>query len=155
MKYFFYLLCGVFLLSSCHNHHVYEKYVKIPEYVWNETNPVVFQFNIIDTAQLYHVFINIRNASFYPYSNIWLIVEKNDPAGNKINHKKYEFTLADQEGKWLGKGIGDIIDNHFILEENVKFNEKGYYKYIFYQNMRIPDLPGVMDVGIEVEKATK
>lgn len=145
------ILLFLFLLS-CKENHIYHKYNKIPDYIWNENYTVTFPVSVRDTSSVYNVYFNIRNASFYPFSNIWVICEKTDPSGNKLFHKRFEFTLASIEGKWLGKGIGDIIDNHFILEENVRFREKGLYQYTFYQNMRTSDLPGIMDIGLEMVK---
>jgi gliding motility-associated lipoprotein GldH len=145
----------LFFLFSCRNSHVYEKYIKIPDYIWNENQELKFKPTVKDTSVFYNVYFNIRNATVYPYSNTWVLIRKSDPSGNKIYEKSYEFILADQQGKWLGKGIGDIFDNRFLMEEKVKFSQPGLYQYSILQFMRSTNLAGVMDIGIEVEKAGK
>ena len=56
-------------------------------------------------------------------------------------------------GKPLGKsGIGDLYDHRFILLNNYKFKNKGKYRIVFEQFMRMDTLPGIMAVGLRVEK---
>lgn len=152
MKKPFLLIIALIALISCKENHIYHKYNKIPDYSWNENQNVSFPVSVEDTNIYYNVYFNIRNAAFYPFRNIWVICEKTDPSGNKIYHNRFEFTLADLDGKWLGSGVGDIIDNRFLLEENARFPEKGLYQYSFTQNMRTSELPGIMDVGLEIVK---
>lgn len=146
---------SLFFLFSCKNAHVYEKYLKIPDYIWNENLELKFNPYVKDTSVLYNVYFNIRNATVYPYSNIWVLIRKSDPSGDKIYEKSYEFILADQQGKWLSKGIGDIFDNRFLMEEKIKFPQSGLYQYSVLQYMRTTNLAGVMDIGLEVERAGK
>jgi gliding motility-associated lipoprotein GldH len=141
----------VLTLAGCRQNHVYEKYKTIPDYIWNYYYRVPFEFNITDTVSYYNVFINIRNAGIYPYSNIWLIVNQQTPGG-LITRKRYEFILANPDGSWKGNGLGDIWDNRFIMEEHVRFRTPGEYTYTFQHSMRMDNLPAIMDIGMEVIK---
>ena len=147
------LILLVLLFNSCKDNHIYQKYQKIPDYVWNSNYSVSFDFNLKDTNSIYNVYFNIRNSATYPYSNIWVILQKPDNIGMLIK-KRYEFVLANSDGSWRGVGLGDIFDNHFILEERVKFKQIGEYTYTFKQNMRVDDIKGIMDIGLEIEKLT-
>jgi len=64
-----------------------------------------------------------------------------------------ECPLADQNGKWMGNGLGDIWDNKFLFKSNMTFQRKGTYKFIFTQAMRVDSLPLIMDAGLSIEKA--
>jgi gliding motility-associated lipoprotein GldH len=139
------------IMQSCSERQVYEKYNKIPDYIWNLNYMVPFEFEIMDTSVLYNVYMNIRNASVYPYSNIWLNVDKQDPKGVQTR-TRYEFVLANPDGSWRGDGLGDIFDNHMLLEKNTRFYMAGTYTYTFHHSMRVENLPAIMDIGLEIEK---
>jgi gliding motility-associated lipoprotein GldH len=149
----FYVVVMILILffSSCEDGHVYEKYKKIPNYNWNYNESIPFEFSIDDTNALYNIYLNIRNAGIYPYSNIWIVATRQDATG-QITKKRYEFILANPDGSWTGNGLGDIIDNRYILEERVKLRHTGEYRYSFHHEMRTDNLPAIMDVGLEVEK---
>jgi gliding motility-associated lipoprotein GldH len=142
---------SLFLLLSCEDNHIYEKYKSIPSYTWNYAYSVPFEFNIKDTSAYYNIYLNFRNAGTYLYSNIWITAIRQDANGT-ISKKRYEFILANPDGSWIGNGLGDIIDNHFLMEERVKFTQLGDYRYSFHHEMRTDNLPSVMDIGLEVEK---
>jgi gliding motility-associated lipoprotein GldH len=139
------------LLLSCNERQVYEKYKKIPEYIWNLRYQVPFEFDIKDTAAIYNVYLNIRNASIYPFSNLWIYVDKQSPKGVQ-SRSRYEFVLANPDGSWKGDGLGDIFDNHMLLEERIHFSMAGTYTYTFQHCMRVDNLPAIMDIGLEIER---
>lgn len=144
------VLAVIFLLS-CNQRQVYEKYKKIPEYIWNIHYEVPFEFEIKDTVSLYNVYLNVRNASIYPFSNLWIYVDKQTPKGVQ-KRSRYEFVLANPDGSWKGDGLGDIFDNHTLLESRIRFPLAGNYTYTFQHCMRMENLPAIMDIGLEVEK---
>jgi len=149
---YLFIIGGLFiLLSSCDSKRVYEQNVDIPEYIWDKDKPVYFDVPITDTVSLHNVYINIRNASGYGYSNIYLFLDTKYP-NNTISRDTIECILADPSGKWLGDGSGDIWDNQILFKKNVRFRQIGTYKFRYEQAMRMPKLPMIMDVGLRIEK---
>ena len=67
-------------------------------------------------------------------------------------YKRQELILADERGKWLGDGLGDIWDNRILFKQNFRFPQAGIYKFDLQQAMRIPILPQVMDAGVRIER---
>ena len=61
--------------------------------------------------------------------------------------------LADEKGKWLGKGFGYIRDNRIPYKRNIRFPFKGYYKFEIKQAMRTDDLKGISSIGVRIEKS--
>jgi len=61
--------------------------------------------------------------------------------------------LANEKGKWLGSGIGDIYEIQIPYKKNVRFPYPGKYSFTFEQAMRIEELSFVYDVGLRIEKA--
>ncbi|MEI7669902.1 MAG: gliding motility lipoprotein GldH, partial [Pseudomonadota bacterium] len=99
----------------------------------------------------YNVYINVRHADFYPFSNLWLMSRTTFPDGNRLE-KRVEIPLANNEGKWFGEGMGDIWDMSHILQQGTYFNKAGKYTIELEQNMRKDPLPGIMAIGIRIQK---
>lgn len=138
-------------LSSCDKNRVFEENKKIPDSVWNVNNKVSFNVPIKDTINPHQVFINVRNAGEYPFSNLFLFITTKFPNG-KLAKDTVECILADERGKWLGNGSGDIFDNRILFKKGVRFPMLGEYTFTFEQAMRTENLPFIMDVGLRIEK---
>lgn len=151
-----FLLMGYLVFtSSCTESVIYQKHKEIPDFSWKYDYKLPFNFIIKNTETKYNTYFNLRTCSYYPYSNIWIQVKKFDKSGEMISEKKYEFILADIDGRWFGQGLGDIVDNKILLESNVSFESSGEYTYYFNHEMRSSDLIGVMDIGFSIEKSGK
>ncbi len=140
------------LIFSCDPDRVYEKNSRIPDGIWDQNNPVRFELIVEDTITPHNLYINVRNAGMYPVSNLYLFVTTVAPSGHSIMDT-VQVILADEKGKWLGKGLGDIWDNRQLYKENVRFAQKGKYVFVYEQAMRLEKLPFILDVGLRVEKA--
>ena len=143
----------LFLLTSCDSKRVYEENIDIPSYIWNLDFKPVFNVTIDDTAQLYNIYVNVRHTTYYPNSNLWILITTQFPDGNKIE-KRVNLDLADKEGKWYGDCLGDICDAQVQIQQNAFFNQPGNYSFQFAQIMRTDNLPLVMSVGLKVEKVS-
>jgi len=141
----------LFAFTACDSKRVYEQNIDIPEYIWDKENPIYFDVPITDTVSFHNVYINIRNASGYGYSNLYLFLDTKYP-NNTMSRDTIECILADPFGKWLGDGSGDIWDNQILFKKNVRFRQLGTYKFRYEQAMRMPKLPMIMDVGLRIEK---
>ncbi|HVA98733.1 MAG TPA: gliding motility lipoprotein GldH [Bacteroidia bacterium] len=141
-------------LSSCDKNRVFEKNQKIPNNTWDVKNSIKFQVPISDTITPTNFYVNIRNTDNYPYRNIYLFITTQFPDGGKAVDT-LECILADQNGKWLGSGLGDIWDNQILFKKNVRFPHPGNYIFEFQQAMRTEQLPEIMDVGLRIEKVRR
>lgn len=142
----------VVFFTSCDRNRVFEENISIPDNRWLSDKPVVLQMNITDTVLPHNVYINLRNASHYPFSNIFLFLNTTFPDGRR-DRDTLEIMLAGPDGKWLGDGLGDIWDNRVLFKKNVAFPQAGEYRFELIQAMRLDPLPGIMDVGMRVEKS--
>jgi gliding motility-associated lipoprotein GldH len=140
------------LFSSCDPDRVFEKNIRIPDGIWDRNNLVHFEVVVEDTITPHNLYINVRNAGMYPVSNLYLFVTTTAPSGHMIKDT-VQIILADERGKWLGKGLGDIWDYQQLYKENVRFAQKGEYIFEYEQAMRLEKLPFILDVGLRVEKA--
>ncbi len=141
----------ILLFSSCDRNIVFEENVKLPESRWEQKNIIILKTDIKDTITPQNIYINIRNAGGYQFSNLFVFFTTQTPSG-KTERDTVELTLADPAGKWLGDGLGDIWDNRLPFKHNFHFPEKGTYTFMLEQAMRIDPLPQLMDIGIRIEK---
>ena len=145
-------LVMLFCFASCDPKRVFEENKKLSANNWDQNSPLIFLVNIADTAHRYNVYINVRNAGFYGFSNLFLFVNTRLPQG-EMERDTAECILASSDGRWLGEGLGDIWDNRILFKKNVHFPQPGEYRFELIQAMRINPLPGIMDAGIRIEKA--
>lgn len=151
MKYLALLMVMLLTLSACDKNRVFEDYKTIEDAAWSYKNQPTFLIDIEDTSIAYNLYFNIRNNGNYAYSNLWVRMHIEEP-GKKERVERFEFILAEPDGRWLGTGIGDIYSNQILLQENVRFQRKGIYKIKWEQNMRDESLNGIEDVGMRVEE---
>ena len=140
------------VMASCGPDIIYEDYVTIPEGGWNKDSMASFKVKIDDVKNYYDIFINVRNKADYPNSNIWLFVDVTSPEGKTIRDTVNCF-LADQHGKWIGSGWGDMYLVQYPYRRNVKFAEPGEYKFNIIQGMRYDELEGIHNIGITIAKS--
>lgn len=146
------LFIAAVLLTSCTNDAVFFSYQSINERGWNKDSICTFDVQIEDATQAYNVYVNTRNRGEYPYQNLWLFIRQTSP-DSVVTNDTIEFYLADEFGKWLGKGVGSAFNMPVLYQQNYKFEKKGVYRFEIQQGMRDSLLEGINDVGIKVEKA--
>ena len=149
----FLLLLGATIvgLSSCDSRKVFDQTQNIPNSIWDRSFKVKFAVPITDTLTSNNVYLNIRHAEGYPYNNLFLFVHTQFPNG-KIYTDTVDCALADENGKWLGSGAGDIYDQQSPFKGNVRFRDSGTYTVEIEQAMRLEKLPFIMDAGLRIER---
>lgn len=143
-----------FLAVSCTDNSIYRQTKHIADNGWNKDSIVQFNANIDDTVNFFDICINVRNTNDYPLQNLFLFVKTVSPYGNSIVDT-LNFLLADDYGRWTGKGISRIWETGFRFRENVKFANKGNYIFKISQGMRYDILHGISDIAVSIEYAQK
>ena len=150
---------AVAALSACDPRRVYEENVDLKSpsgdaYVWDVQQRPTFTFTITDTAARYNVFFDVRNAAGYGFYNLYLkhtlTGPTGRPAGPPLLHQM--LLMNPKTGEPLGAGAGDIFDHQFLALPRQHFPRPGPYQLTLEQYMRQNQLPGIMSVGIRVER---
>lgn len=150
-KLIFSSLLFIIFFAACDEGRIYEKSLKIPESEWERNETAEFEFEIEDSLASYTFSLHFRHAGNYPYKNIYLFTKTKSPSG-KLAVDTAQMILANNQGRWLGKGIGDIYDYQFQFKKGPIFPEKGKYKVEIEQAMREKTLSNVTDIGIGIKK---
>lgn len=141
----------IFLLFACNGSPVFDEVEGIPEAGWEADSKMTFTIPISDTTNSCDIFVHLRNSNDYSYSNLWLFITTTSPAGHTLCDT-VEFVLAEPDGKWLGAGLGAISSVMVPYKTNIRFPNRGIYKFEVQQAMRSDILTGIMDVGIRIEE---
>jgi len=155
--YFFSGLITIMAFASCDRNRVYEKYIKIPNYAWHKDSVAFFAVDIQDTISLHNFYIDIRHTGAYKWSNIYMFIDTQFPSGKRFRDT-VNCILANNKGRWLGDGVGDLWDMQVLFKKNVRFPEKGKYIFQFEQAQRagkdpyIKVLHDISDVGLRIER---
>ncbi len=149
-------LTAIILLSllSCRSNVTFTDSAAIPAETWKLDNVVTFSPTVSDTSTLHNIFFTIRTGSSYPFRNIWLFVTTTSPSGKRLTDT-LQYMLADEKGKWFGRGLGDVRELNLPYRIGIWFPEKGVYNFQVRHGMRNEDLKGVYDLGIRIEKLKK
>ena len=145
------------LFCSCDEKRVFDEY-KSFDGAWNKDSIVSFDFEQQDTTRLYNMFINIRSNNDYPYSNIFLIVEMQQPDTDFTIVDTLEYQMAYPDGTLMGEGFTDVKESKLWYREQVKFPTQGAYKVNIQQAVReagkvpgVQELEGITEVGFRIE----
>ena len=153
MKRIFQILFLVGMLTvfgACHPNLVFEQYQPVSSRSWDKDSVLIFNVPVTDTISNHNLYLSVRNDVKYSYSNLWLFISIEQSNGESLDDK-FEITLADPSGKWLGKGFGGLKTREVIFRSNVFFPVSGDYKISIVQGMRDDVLEGISDVGIRIE----
>jgi gliding motility-associated lipoprotein GldH len=150
------LCCSIALFfASCMQLDRFEQTAEIKKHEWNAAAPAEVSFNITDTISPYNVFVVLRHTDAYAYKNIWLNISTLRPGDSTYQKDRFEFTLQQPDGTWLGTGLNDVWEVRTPLFSNVRFTRQGTYYIRLQQAMRDEPLLHIMNAGIRIEKVKR
>src|SRR5690606_30417835 len=98
-----------------------------------------------------------RNNNSYPYNNLFLIVELQQPGG-LTQSDTLEYMMANPDGTLMGEGFTDVKESKLWYRKGQRFPKKGKYMVNIRQAVReggkvpgIDELKGITDVGFRIE----
>jgi len=146
------------LLCSCDKQRFFDEYKELGG-TWNKDSVVTFNVEQKDTVGKYNLYVTMRNNSKYPYNNLFLIVQMQQPGSNIARVDTLEYQMANPDGTLLGDGFGDVKESRLWYKEKVRFPKAGSYRFTIQQAVRdankipgVEELEGVTDVGLRIEK---
>lgn len=137
-------------VQSCDSGMVYDQYMGTENGNWSWRDAIEFKADISDTISLHNIYLQVRHTVDYPLSNLYMFVHVKSPSGQ---HRKdtINMVLAEPDGKWTGKGNGNIRELMLLYRKQTKFRIPGTYVFTLEQAMREPELP-VTDLGVRIER---
>ncbi len=146
------MLLAIIGFSSCNNNTIYKKRHEFKDYTWNRFDSLLFETKIKDPQQQYNVYLTLRYITQYPNDFLKVNFTITSPSGDERT-SMHSFKIRDKDGKLQGDVAGDIYDLKLRVKENMSFNTEGNFKFQIDNLMDHFDTPGLMDMGIIIEKA--
>lgn len=146
-----FIAIAILSLTACQDELIFDQNLALPEQEWHWKEKAHFQVDIEDSTQWYALYVNTRITGDYPYSNMWVLVEGISPAGD-TSTARVELPLFSAEGIPLGLERGTVWEYHIPAIPQMDFTQGGTWLFTIEQNMRVHTLPGVLDIGLSLEK---
>ena len=144
-------LCGVVACST--NRNEWGEMTRIPGSSWHVNEPVRIALPVTDSLSAYSLSVHVRHNSAYRYANMWVFVSVYTPDGVLWRKDTVDLALASADGRWLGKGWGDLYAVEAPLGAGrTVFPVCGTWRFSVEQGMREQSLRGVHDVGLRMVK---
>lgn len=151
LQFFTFILLSAFVLSSCEFNSIYNENVSLEDAKWHKDKAVRFDIQITDSLANYDFYLNLRNTTDYRYSNLYVFLMTRFPNGN-TTRDTIEIVLADNKGRWLGKGWSNLKENNILLKKRLQFPLNGNYVFFIQQAMRVDTLEGIRNVGLQIDR---
>lgn len=147
------ILIAVFIsFFGCKDNLLYKQNIKIEQQVWNNQE-LLYRWSAKDTSIKYDLVLNVKYNDKIPSQNIYIHCTSTNPSGDSTN-QNVSLELLDITGKPLGNcGFGSCTA-HIVLASKVYFPTLGEYSLKILPFSRINPIPGLMDIGLTIEKST-
>jgi gliding motility-associated lipoprotein GldH len=129
---------------------VYDQFEELDQGMWTWNDALEFEAEISDTLSLHNIYLQVRHTTEYPMSNLYMFVHVKSPTGQHMKDT-INMILAAPDGKWTGKGNGNIRELMLLYRKQTKFRVPGTYIFTLEQAMRQETLP-VTDLGVRIER---
>ena len=107
----------IFFLFSCEKRGFYDEYKVFEDQAWHTDSIKEFTFFVEDTIKKYNIILRIRHTTEYDFQNLFLFVQLD-------KKDTLEVKLANKEGAWKGKGMGDVREVEYTYKNNFIFPQK-------------------------------
>jgi gliding motility-associated lipoprotein GldH len=135
---------------SCDPDMVYDQFISNDNGLWSWNDVKVFEVEVDDTISLHNIYIQVRHTVEYPMNNLYMFVHVKGPTGQNMKDT-VNLILAAPDGRWTGKGSGNLRELRLLYRQQTKFGQTGKYTFFLEQAMRKPELP-VTDLGLRLER---
>ena len=135
---------------ACSTPPMYSEQQSLGDEGWDFRDTAYFQTEVTDTVNHYNFYLLVRHRGDYPYRNFFVFIRNYHPElGYSID--SVECMLADGEGRWLGKGLGDVLDHKVLYKFRRRFPTGGTYRFGITHGMRDTVVPALTNIGLSIE----
>lgn len=143
------LLC---IFPGCQTDSLVDTNESLPQRNWSYVKKIKAVVEVKDPATAYDLRFNLRLTANYRYANIHILMHMSGPPGQAQVTRRYTYRLAQKDGRWMGKGSGNLYTYQLPLLRNYHFSRPGNYVIEIEQNMRDNPLKEISDAGISVSR---
>lgn len=136
---------------SCDRKDTYFRYNELKEGKWkmHDTLSFVIDSTAYELGIPYDLYLEVTNNVNYPYQNIWFFEWDNIANDSVFVRSSHECNLADEFGRWQGKGFGSLYQSTFFLNR-VVFEQRRNVTVKILHGMQDEELHGIEKVGVRL-----
>lgn len=137
------------MATACSGDGDFSRFERLPENGWAYGDTLMFDTTRPDSLSRGNLSLAMRHSGEYQYANIWLEVSYND--NGHIRRDTLNIPLADNYGRWLGKGFGSTRQLELPVARDILplTASRIGVRHI----MRVDTLRGVREIGVVFEAA--
>lgn len=137
-------------LTGCNEHVIYHSYRHVPEQGWNSRDTFTFDIDTVRTAATYQFALGLRSTNSYPYTVIWLAVEREFSHPDTLHRDTVKCQLMDSVTHRMGKGIYMYQYDVPLPPMTLHRGQTGQVRIIHLMQREV--LPGIHDVGVLISR---
>lgn len=144
------MLLSGWLFAACTGNKVYDHYDHTPIAGWEKIDTLKFDVPPLAKSGVYATSMGLRINNAFPFISMTLIVEQTVLPANRTVIDTISCPLMDKNGRVKGKGI--CFYQYRFPVSIMALHENDSLHITVRHNMKREILPGVSDVGIELER---
>lgn len=148
----FILLITLIGLVACKPDSLVNATTPIENGTWAYEDSRKLEVEVTDTLTPFDFYVLVRHGANYPYQNLILYFKTYYP-NNTYTVDTIDCPLAAPSGRWMGSGLGDMLDNRIMFKRNVQFAQPGAYNFELQHAMRPDTICCVHDIGLLIQRA--
>lgn len=148
------LLTSLIILTSCYRESVvFREYIEMDNMTWNRFDILEFEIPVKEN-DVFDFKLFLRHHTDFPYDKLFVNITFYSPGGD-MRSRDYDFDLKDYRGDWLAKGMGELWDVEILIRKEMPFFENGICKVRVENKYPKFDTPGIIEIGLIVQKSEK
>ena len=139
--------------TACNFSSTREKYKMLADEVWERDSNYRFEFDITQPGR-YLMSTCVRHTTAYKQRNIscYLTISYR---GSELNSINTDVLMADENGQWIGQGLGGLKTVVQPIKEIFHFDSTGIYTVEVRHRMKDKQLKGIKNIGIKITHGEK
>jgi gliding motility-associated lipoprotein GldH len=143
---------GLSLLSCQSEDRVFSDNQELsPSVEWLKSDVKTFTVPVENIEDQYNLSLAFRFTEGFPYKILKVKVTEISPS-KKESSKEYDLKIVNEKGEYIGEPGLDIWDSEHLIEENLKYTEKGKYTYKIEHVMPTDVVNMAMEIGVVLDK---
>ena len=133
-------------LTGCNEHVIYHSYRHVPGSGWSWLDTLTFDIDTVRAEATYQFELGLRSTDSYPYTVIWLAVEREFSHPDTLRRDTVKCQLMDPVTHRMGKGIYMYQYDVPVPPMALRRGQTGQVRIIHLMQREV--LPGIHDVGV-------
>lgn len=152
-KHILYAICLLLYVCSCSLDVKFSKYEPVSSDGWNIDDTIRFSTDTLRQDGRYGFTCGVRTRRAFPYRDLVMMVERKVYRDSKLvlhRHEKVTCQIVTEEGSLTGEGTATKIHETHLKDFILKTGDS--VAVSINHHMTRQTLPGIVDIGIKMEK---